>query len=295
VSARGPAVVVLQNGEATHDKDGGRVVAWWSLTKAAIAIAVLDRVMDDPTRLDKPFEGHGYTLRHLLQHRSGLPDYSEQAAYREAVAAGALPWDGDELFARTGTAPVHFAPGTGFRYSNVGYALLRRWLERRADMPIGEIISSRVLIPMGLADVRMALVPTDLVDVEMGTASGYHPGFVHHGLLVGPARSAARFVDGLVASSVLPEALRLQMFEPRDVAGSLPGRPWLRAGYGLGLMIGITADGFRVLGHTGGGPGSQIAAYTRHGDGPSRTAVVAGTGDDQSHVERMAFDLLRSA
>jgi len=50
-----------------------------------------------------------------------------------------------------------------------------------------------------------------------------------------------------------------------------------------------------VFGHTGGGPGSSIAAYSRCGRGPSQTAVVAGSVDDQSHVEHMAFDLLRSA
>ncbi len=295
MSVRGPAVVVLQDSVTTRDQDSGRVVAWWSLTKAAIAVAVLDRVADDPARLDEPFEGNGYTLRHLLQHRSGLPDYSELAAYREAVATGALPWGADELFARTGTVQVHFSPGAGFHYSNVGYALLRCWLERQADMPLGEILSSRVLMPMGLAGVKLALSPADLADVEMGAAGSYHPGFVHHGLLVGPASSAARFVDALPASPVLPEALRLQMFEPCEVVGPFPGRPWQQAGYGLGLMIGTTTQGVRVFGHTGGGPGSSIAAYSRRGRGLTRTAVVAGSGDDQAHVEHMAFELLRSA
>jgi hypothetical protein len=60
-----------------------------------------------------------------------------------------------------------------------------------------------VLDPTGMKDVRIAYEPSDLDNVAMGEAAEYHPGWVYHGLLVGPIRNAAIILDRLVATDLL--------------------------------------------------------------------------------------------
>ncbi len=78
------------------------------------------------------------------------------------------------------------------------------------------------------------------------------------------------------------------------LGGPIPGRPWATPGYGLGLMIGETNSGHRLVGHTGGGPGSVIAVYQCvHGDQVA-TCAVFSEGHDEGAVESAALMQLTS-
>jgi hypothetical protein len=71
--------------------------------------------------------------------------------------------------------------------------------------------------------------------------------------------------------------------------GAIEGWPWMRHGYGLGLMCGEMAgkDGgaVPVTGHTGGGPFSVAAVYRAGGAAPVTVAAFAA-GRDEAAVER---------
>jgi hypothetical protein len=122
----------------------------------------------------------------------------------------------------------------------------------------------------------------------MGEATGYHPGWVYHGLLVGPLHEAARILDGVLGGSLLPAHLVREMRSARPVGSVIPGRPWTAPGYGLGLMAELAgSDG--PVGHTGAGPGSTIAVYRRERDGTPIVISAFACGDDQGLVERAAF------
>src|SRR5262249_56978940 len=101
-------------------------VPWWSLTKTAIAAAALALVGDGRLALDEPLDSRPYTLRQLLQHTAGLPEYGALAAYHEAVSRRDAPWSVEELLRRVVAERLLFAPGRGWTYSNVGYLFLRR-------------------------------------------------------------------------------------------------------------------------------------------------------------------------
>src|SRR3954453_22274379 len=62
-------------------------VPWWSFTKTVLAAAALVLVDAGRLTLDTPLAGRRYTLRQLLQHRAGVPDYGALAAYHDAVAS----------------------------------------------------------------------------------------------------------------------------------------------------------------------------------------------------------------
>lgn len=95
-------------------------VPWWSFTKTILAAAALVLVRDGTLALDDAVGDKPYTLRHLLQHRAGVPNYTELAAYVPAVAAGEPPWTTPDMLRRVAADQLLFAPGKGWRYSNTG-------------------------------------------------------------------------------------------------------------------------------------------------------------------------------
>src|SRR5215469_4837134 len=70
---------------------------WWSFTKTVIAVAAMRLVEVGKLGLDEPRPGKLYTLRQLLTHRSGVPNYGKLAAYHAAVAAGEDAWSRERL------------------------------------------------------------------------------------------------------------------------------------------------------------------------------------------------------
>ncbi|GAB7529510.1 hypothetical protein PS3A_19190 [Pseudomonas sp. 3A(2025)] len=122
----------------------------------------------------------------MLQHQAGLADYSELADYHAAVREGAQPWPADEMLQRLDAYRLRYAPGAGWRYSNVGYLWVGRVIERLAGCALEQALAQRIFLPLGVSQVRLATTQADLHDVSFGAASTYHPCWVYHGLLVGP-------------------------------------------------------------------------------------------------------------
>lgn len=275
---------VVVDGAALADE--AAPVPWWSFGKTVLAAAALALVAEGRLGLDGPVEGRPYTLRQLLQHRAGLPEYGRLGAYHAAVAAGEAPWPREELWRRVGADRLEFAPGGGWAYSNVGYLVVREMIEAVTGMALGPALEQLVLRPLGIGGVSVARNPGDLAITAWGNGARYNPGWVYHGLLIGPAASAALLLDRLLGGGLLPEPLLAAMTAAHPVGGAVPGRPWRVAGYGLGLMIGEGETGVRYTGHTGGGPGSTAAVYRA---GPGRTAAAFAAVDHPAEVERWAM------
>jgi CubicO group peptidase (beta-lactamase class C family) len=126
----GSHVAVIDDQEQTEGDGPTTLVPWWSFTKTLIAACALRLAEQDRLALDEPLSGLPCTPRQLLQHRAGVGDYGDSSEYHAAVASGDTPWSDQELFARVPPANVLFPPGAGWAYSNVGYLLLRRLIER---------------------------------------------------------------------------------------------------------------------------------------------------------------------
>jgi D-alanyl-D-alanine carboxypeptidase len=145
--------------------------------------------------------------------------------------------------------------------------------------------------------------PADLADTAWGNAGGYDPGWAYHGLLAGTPGDAVRFLHALMSGDVLPPALLAEMRIPHPVGGPWPGRPFVRGGYGLGLMIGeiagetssagnTTGSTTKIAtGHSGAGPGSVAAVYHFGGLTPPCTVAAFAQGDQEGIVEREAVRL----
>jgi CubicO group peptidase (beta-lactamase class C family) len=261
------------------------LVPWWSFTKTALAAAALKLVARGYCRLDQRLGSHPYTLRQLLQHRAGVPDYGALASYHEAVRRGEKPWAIDELLDRVAVDRLDFPPGQGWRYSNVGYLFVRQFIENAVGRDIGGALRSLVFDALGLVSVRMAMSARDLADTAWGNRVGYDPGWVYHGLLLGTPADAVRFLHSLMTGDVLPPDLLTEMTTSHAISEPLPGRPWATTGYGLGLMIGRLASAGIAMGHSGAGPGSVSAVYHFRDRPGARTVAAFATGDDEGTAE----------
>ncbi len=102
---------------------------WWSVTKTVLASTALSLVRDGLIGLDDPILDQPYTLRQLLRHEAGLADYGELAQYHAAVTNNEPAWSAEEMIQRLDGARLRYNPGTGWRYSNVGYLLIGRLIE----------------------------------------------------------------------------------------------------------------------------------------------------------------------
>jgi CubicO group peptidase (beta-lactamase class C family) len=287
------AWALVEKGIVVDSRDAGRLVPWWSFTKTVLAAAALVLVRDGLIGLDEPVEGKTYTLRHLLQHRSGLANYGGLRAYHEAVGRGEDPWPVPELLVRLDAEWLRYPAGEGWDYSNVGYLVVGQLIETTTGSDLDAALQRLVLAPLGIGSACIARERADLDQVTMGSAEVYHPGWVYHGLLVGAVADAALLLDSLLEGSLLTPGLLQEMLTPFLLPGPVPERSWQIPGYGLGTMTGETTSGLKVGGHTGGGPGSTIAVYRGLRDAKPRTAAFFRTSEEEAKTEEGAFELLK--
>lgn len=264
----------ISNGQRLTPNPLEPTVPWWSFTKTVLAATALSLVRDGLIGLDDPVLDQPYTLRQLLRHEAGLADYGELAQYHAAVANNESAWPADEMMQRLDGARLRYSPGSGWRYSNVGYWLIGKLIERLTDLTLDEAVSQRALTPLKVSHVRFANTRADLQTTHRASTSNYDPAWVYHGLLIGPLSQAARFLDQLLGADILPIHLLQEMQVARTLGGPISGRPWMTPGYGLGVMQSSIEGGLSLCGHTGCGPGSVIAVYrTCDGDASACCAV----------------------
>lgn len=257
-------------------------VPWWSFTKTVLATAALRLVEDGALTLDGLLPGERFSVRHLLRHEAGLPDYGGLAAYQADVAAGRPPWPVERLLAALDVDRPRYPPGAGWAYSNIGYLKVARLIERSAGLTLGTALERLVLAPARLATPRLATVPADLADVQMGSASGYHPGWVFHGLLVGSVADAARLLRALATGGLLQPPMLAEMLRGRPLPEHRGEHP--DPAYGLGIMLWATDPLDHPLGHMGEGPGSRIAVLATAGKAAAVWAALPSGLNTGSHA-----------
>lgn len=281
----------LSDGRIARLAGGDAPVPWWSFSKTVLAAAALALVRDGALALDTPLDARPFTLRHLLQHTAGVPNYGGLASYHAAVARGDPPWTEAELLRQVPPERLLFSPGSGWSYSNIGYLLVRHEIEAGAGATLDSALRRLIFSPLGIDEVGVAEQPAELP----GRMRGYHPGWVFHGLLVGSPRAAALLLDRLLTGDLLPPELRSAMLAAWRIGGPFPGRPFRAPAYGLGVMVDAEGSLGRAIGHTGQGPGSTVAVYHFPDLVPRRTVAAfapidgdAAQGEIESRVLSLA-------
>lgn len=126
-----------------------------SVTKQFTAACILLLAEDGRLKLDDrgckwlpslPKAAETVTIRHLLTHTSGLIDYEE--VIPETFAAQLH--DADVLRLLETQDRTYFRPGSGYRYSNSGYALLALIVQRASGKTFATFLSERIFQPIGM-------------------------------------------------------------------------------------------------------------------------------------------------
>ncbi len=145
-----------------------------SISKQFVSAAVMLLVEENKLKLDDPVHRYlpylpgewlGVTMRQLLTHTSGIPDYEEIRSY-DVYRFRLTP---EEVIQIAHSRPMDFAPGTGWYYSNTGYFLASMIVERIEGRPLGQVLQSRIFGPLGMKQTRMA----DPEAIIHQRASGY--------------------------------------------------------------------------------------------------------------------------
>ena len=264
-----------------------------SVSKQFTAMAVLLLVQDGVLSLEDPIGqwlpslpvvARGATLRQVLSHRSGLVDYEDfvpDEAPRQVR-------DADVLALLEGQDRTLFPPGTGYRYSNSGYALLALVVERASGQSYPHFLKARIFGPLGMA----SLARVDEGPAVPERAYGYR---FENGAWVRRDQSSTSAVlgDGGVYASVdelakwdaalyddrlLGDALRAQMFTRQG------GTDHPDVDYGLGWRL--TGD---TAWHSGESIGFRNAIIR---DPLRRTTVILLTNRDDPEPYAQALELL---
>lgn len=263
---------------------------WWSITKSVLAAAALALADQERFSLDDFYRHRPYTIRQLLQHTAGLTNYGGPP-YLAAVAAGDPVWPVEDLLARVNAERLIYAPGGGWAYSNVGYLFVRQLIEETVGSELDKALHQLVFGPMGIQRTRVAMTSDDMKQTFWGNPHDYDPRWVYHGLLIGSPSDAVGFLRNLFSGRFLSEPARSAMKTMYVLGGSVPGRPWTRIGYGLGLMMGEMGDAGAAFGHSGVGHDSVSSLYCFY-ELPGCPVVAAfGQGANEAITEAEAARL----
>ena len=111
----------------------------------------------------------GVTVRHLLSHTSGIPDYFDDADWFIKIwkEEKRVPGNDEILrFLRETKAKPYFAPGEGLHYSNTGYNLLALLVERLSGVPYEEFLQKNIFEPSGMSSTRCCHIRRDGIPFE---------------------------------------------------------------------------------------------------------------------------------
>ncbi|MCD2104441.1 serine hydrolase [Rhodococcus erythropolis] len=256
------------DGRLIGDNDRVRI---GSVTKTFTASLVLQLVAEGKIDLDAPIErylpgllrseiyGDTITVRQLLQHRSGLPEYAgEPGADEWAAANEGRTLTPSEAIALALGKPAQFEPGTSFVYTNTNYIVLGMLVEAVTERSYADELQSRILDPLSLYDTY--LPPTAERDIKGDHLSGYQDlgnGLTDvtriepsvpwsAGAMISTGKDLNAFWRALLDGHVVPSKELAEMTSPQVATTEAGG-----LGFGMGVVATELSCGVTYIGHSG--------------------------------------------
>lgn len=234
-----------------------------SITKQFTATLVMMLVQEKKLTLDEqitsifpnlPTEWSGVTIRHLLTHTSGLPDYTDPKAF-EFTYLARNDFSFDQVLAQVTKLPMPFKFGEKFSYNNFGYYLLGRIVEKKSGKDYWSFLSERIFKPLGMSKSAPSnpktIIPNRAhgylrVGAQMQNADAItsSSGF-SAGSIVSTVEDMAKWEIAMGSEKLLPKSAWTQMWTPGTTNDGK------RTSYGFGWAI-SDVNKHRVLMHSGG-------------------------------------------
>jgi CubicO group peptidase (beta-lactamase class C family) len=231
-----------------------------------------------------PDYGAKVTLRQMMHHQSGIPDYITllQDKIDERTTAN------DALAALKRAPKLEFSPGTKFSYSNSNYFLFSYVVERVAGMPLPQFLQTRVFQPAGIAAV---MDPVGAVPHKAHSYSRAGAGWeladskweqVGDGAIQTTPTQLVKWATQYWAPTVGSAAA-----DRGRLDGAVPEEP-PSSDYGAGIERVTLPDGAEMLTHSGGWAGFSTVFATI----PKERLAVAAICNDDGTVDVTAEQLL---
>lgn len=289
----------VSNVEANTPATVNTLYGLGSCTKPFTAVAVLQLMETGKVDLDAPVSRYltglpaawsRVTVRQLLTHTSGLPNYREFVDYSKLS---------DPKYHQTGSVvallagkPLRFIPSTKAEYSNTNYHLLGQLVEKVSGQTYAAYLASHQFQAAGITETHFAALPTLL----RNQASGYEwdgkkrlpntvflPAALDFGDdgLLSTAGDLAKWTTALASGQLVGVTTLKQMISPQALPDGTP------SAYGLGLIVG-RYYGQSIAGHSGATPGysSTIDYFV---DSRLAVVVLCNLYDGTPLTDRMAL------
>lgn len=281
------------------DLDTGRPVdpeSWFragSITKTFTAVVVLQLVSEGLLQLDEPVTRwlpevpESVTLRQLLNHTSGLYNYTDDLPDVAGIVRDRYKQHNPRATLAAGLGkPRLFDPGSSWSYSNTNYIALGLLIEAVTGHPYAEEVRTRILQPIGL---ERTMLPGHEVTLPEPHVHSY---LSVDGELVDLAQMNAS--TAWAAGELVSTAADLNRFYAALLSGELLGEPELAAmlttvpngdasAYGLGIERRDLPGGLALWGHRGGIFGYLTLSY--HSADLSHQLSLSSTGNDEPSPE----------
>lgn len=242
-----------------------------SVTKTFTVTAVLQLVDQGLVGLDDPIgdyvdgvpRGDVITLRELARMQSGLPNFSSNPAFAEALESDPYrEFPPSELLGYAFSQPMVLEPGQGFLYCNTNTVLLGLLVEKVSGQPLHDYIRDHITAPLGLSST---IFPTDnafpsphaqgytnlTADGSVTTATDWNPSWGWSaGAMISTLPDMRLWAESLAQGTLLTPQTQAQRLQTVNRDGS--PEP---TGYGVGLF---NAGGW--IGHNGSLPGYQTVS-----------------------------------
>ncbi len=268
-----------------------------SVTKQFTSAAVMQLVEQGKVSLDDditkyipryPTRGQQITVRHLMNHTSGIPSYTDVGAFGAMIRSDLSH---ESLVALISPMSLMFEPGANFYYNNTGYYMLGMLIEQVTGKKYGEYLDEKLFRPNGLTgttycDTRRiiprrahgydrdqtGLVNTTFISMDLPYAAGS---------LCSTVGDLVAWTSKLASGAVVSQGSYREMTSPVKLTS---GRPM---NYGFGLSA-DTMRGHRVVQH-GGGINGFISSLVHLPDDSLIVTVLTNTTPSPSDGVAMAL------
>ena len=206
---------------------------------------------------DCPAAWQPLTIRHLLTHTSGIPNYTN---FPDFARTAVQPTSSTDMIGMLRDKPLEFAPGEKFAYSNSGYYLLGMIIERASGKTYADFLEANIFTPLAMNHTGYDNSSTIIKNRAAGYArqAGHTVNAAYMdmtipfaaGALYSTTEDLLRWDQALYKNTLVSQKSLDEMFTPE------------KGGYGYGWSIGKRFDR-QVIAHGGGiyGFATEIARF----------------------------------
>jgi D-alanyl-D-alanine carboxypeptidase len=276
-----------------------------SISKHTVSVAIMQLVEQGRLELEAPLGRYlndipeawrGVTVRQLLTHTSGVPDY-------EAVGTGYRIYETTptpaQVYALVDDQPLDFEPGTRWNYSNTGFFLLSQVVQRVSSEAFGAYQRAHLFEPANAEAMFMSGYGPEGVRLAQGCRPGESEGAAR--IDVRPITEASTFGAGGVTATLesfgrWDHALHSERVVSAESLAQIYTAATLSDGSSTGYGFGMEVDDFRGerrFGHSGQTQGF-VADYARFPDRGVAILVMANTygGNPSAFMQQLILRVM---